>query len=381
MTRLAIVAVIAASIRIANAQPTQELTREFQAGVDAFRLGNYDEARAHTSRKPSALDPKLPGPHRFLAAVAQAQGRWQDCIDFARKALELNPQSQEVTDTRKLHDECRVGAGKAPYRGDLGDSAAIAVTSNVTGATVKIGGLTYGATPLAPRPITAGALEIDVEKAGWKPVHLSVNALAGIVTDVTVDLEPDPNAKVQTDLEGPKRPIKPTTGWLVLAKPARARRSSIDGKPAPIADRVELAPGTHVIEIVVEPGKDPWRRRVRISAGQKTAVAPMFVDTASREHDERIGLGVLAGGGAIVAFGFAAALISEHASADAREIFRVETARDPNKPLSETTAIEPVRTRADFEDAHVSRIAVGADLRCRVRRRPGRRGRRRLLHL
>jgi hypothetical protein len=61
---------------------------------------------------------------------------------------------------------------------------------------------------------------------------------------------------------------------------------------------------------------------------------------------------VLAGGGALLAGGFAFALASEHAANDAREIQRVETARDPTQPL--TGAVEPVRTRADF-DAAVSR--------------------------
>src|SRR5262245_59879857 len=132
--------------RGAAAQPA-ELAKEFQAGVDAYLLGMLADARRHLE-KARDLDPKLPGPYRFLAAVAQAEQRWVDCIDNARKALELNPRSAEVVDTRKLVEACRVSAGRAPYREDLGDSAAIAVTTNVTGATVKINGLTYGGTPI-----------------------------------------------------------------------------------------------------------------------------------------------------------------------------------------------------------------------------------------
>jgi hypothetical protein len=165
------------------------LTREFQAGVDAYRLGKYDDARAHLE-KAQAIDPRLPGPHRFLAAVAQAQHRWADCIAEARRALQLNPRSQEIGDTRKLHDGCRESDGRPAYRGELGDAAAIAVTANVPGATVKIGGLRYGGTPVPPRLIKPGVLHVDVEKSGWKPARVTIDALPAIVTDIAVELEP-----------------------------------------------------------------------------------------------------------------------------------------------------------------------------------------------
>jgi tetratricopeptide (TPR) repeat protein len=164
------------------------LTREFQAGVDAYRLGKYDEARAHLE-KAQAIDPKLPGPHRFLAAVAQAQRRWADCITETRRALQLNPRSTEIAETRKLHDSCRDSDGRPAYPGELGDGAAIAITANVAGATVRIGGLRYGGTPVAPRLIKPGVLQVDVEKAGWKPARVTIEALPAIVTDITVELE------------------------------------------------------------------------------------------------------------------------------------------------------------------------------------------------
>jgi hypothetical protein len=170
------------------AKVSAEVTREFQAGVDAFRLGKYDEARAHLE-KAEALDRKLPGPHRFLAAVARAQRRYAECVTETRRALQLNPQSREVAGTRKLHDECRAADGRAPYRAELGENAAIAVTANVSGATVRIGPLRYGGTPVAPRVIKAGFHELEIEKPGWKPAHLAIDALPGIVTDVEVTLE------------------------------------------------------------------------------------------------------------------------------------------------------------------------------------------------
>lgn len=175
---------------VAAAKPPANFSREFQAGVDAFRLGKLDDARAHleTARK---LEPKLPGPWRFLAAVEQSAQNYGVCIDDAHEALRLKPQSSEADETRRLYDACRGSAGRAAYRGpELGDAAAIAVTSNIANATVKINKLAYGGTPMAPRRIAAGTLDVEVSKTGYRTVHVTVDALAGIVNDVTVTLEP-----------------------------------------------------------------------------------------------------------------------------------------------------------------------------------------------
>ena len=164
-----------------------ELTREFQAGVDAFRLGKLDVARQRLE-KARALDPSLAGPHRFLAAVARAQGRYEECVAAARRALVANPRSRELAATRALHEDCRTAGGRAPYKGELADSAAIAVECNVGGAIVTIGGLVYGATPLAPRVLMPGTFSIVVAKPGWKPAHVVIDVIPGVVTDVAIEL-------------------------------------------------------------------------------------------------------------------------------------------------------------------------------------------------
>lgn len=211
-------------VGVAHAQ-SPRLTKAFQAGIDAYRLGKYDEARKHLE-KARDLDPKLPGPHRFLAAVAQAKREFDECIAETRIAIELNPRSSEIADTRKLHADCRAAAGRAPYVGELGESAAIAVTTNVTAATVKINGLTYGGTPVAPRPIAAGTLEVEITKAGYRPITVTVNALAGIVTDVGAELVPDPTettAEVAPERDAvrpapaPPRTERDHRGFYVLA--------------------------------------------------------------------------------------------------------------------------------------------------------------------
>jgi hypothetical protein len=349
--RVALVGLLALA-GIAHAQkPSPEVTKEFQAGVDAFRLGKYPEAIMHLEAA-RRLDPKLAGPHRFLAAVAHAQQKWPDCIEHARKALALNPVSQELADTRKLHDDCRGSDGRPPFRGELGDGAAIAVTTNVPGATVKIRGLTYGGTPMAPRPIAPGRLAVDIEKFGYLTAHVDVEALAGVVTDLDVQLEAgeEPN----------QTPLKPRTGWLVVP---RGTRILVDGRTmaVPADGRLELAPGVRIVE-VTEPGKDPWRRRVAITAELDTRIEPVLVDSGPRESKRRIGRLLVGGGIGLFGFGVAAFYVSRNATSDAKDILRVEIGR----PIGDTTP--PLHTRADFEAARdkattwstLSNVAYGA---------------------
>lgn len=318
-----VVLVVLLVAQVASAQPGKEVTREFQAGVDAFRLGKHDAARKHLERA-NQLDPKLPGPNRFLAAVAQAQGRFADCVTSARTAIELNPTSQELADTRKLHDDCRRAAGRPSYTQELGDKAAIGVTANVGGATVKISGLVYGATPLEPRPIPAGSHELELTKTGYLPAKLTVTALAGIVTDVEADLAPDPAAERAT--EAGTKVVPRATGLLILKGLTRAHptvaearsdnflievfidgatghpRRDYDPQTRGDHDRFDLPPGIHVVE-VQSSGVDPWRRRVRITAGQTVEVEVTPVITVSRERIRTKGLWLTGAGAALMAVG------------------------------------------------------------------------------
>jgi PEGA domain len=159
----------------------------FQAGVDAYRLGQYAEAAVHL-HKASLLAPTLPGPHRFLAAVAKATKRWQSCIDESQLALRLNPASTEAADTRALHEDCRKSSSKPSFTGDYGEGGALAVTCNVVDATVKVRDLAYGATPLLPRAVMAGDVVIQVSKPGWRTSEVKAVIVEGIVTDIDVTL-------------------------------------------------------------------------------------------------------------------------------------------------------------------------------------------------
>jgi hypothetical protein len=329
------------------AQPS-DVVRTFQAGVDAFRLGKYVEAR-ELLEKARAMDPKLPGPHRFLAAVAQAEQRWEDCVASARTAVALKPDSTEVAATRTIHDACRGGLARQSFLGDYGDGGAISVLANVDGATITIDGLRYGATQLSPRALAAGPVEVVIEKFGWITARVQTEVLPKLVTDVVVTLEPDPAATIQTTADG----IDPTThGWLVIGEAPVAAKASVvvDGKPVELAASIPLVGGVHEVSVEA-PGRERWRRRVRITRGQKTRVAVELPTTGARAGTRRTALYVLAGAGVFALAGAGAGLISTRAAEDARDLWRIETTRPASVPIGETEGVEPVRTRDDLEDA------------------------------
>lgn len=187
MKRLALAAFVVATAWGAVAHAGDEFTRRYQAGIDAYRLGDYAAARTHLQAARD-LRPTWPGPHRFLAAVAAADAAWEECVAAAREAIAANPRSSEIDATRKLHDDCRRELGRPAFTGTFGDGGAIYVVANVVGASVSIGGLKYGATPLGPRPLAGGEVVVTVERAGWRSARVSTRVLPGIVTDVQVEL-------------------------------------------------------------------------------------------------------------------------------------------------------------------------------------------------
>ncbi len=338
--------VLLSSTALAQQAPSPQFTREYQAGVDAARLGQNAEARAHLE-KAKAFEPTLPGPYRWLAAVDQAEQKFADCVTNARTAIKLNPQSSEAEATRKLHDECRASLGRPVMQGPVGDGGAIAVTANVEGATVTLNELKYGATPLAPRSVAVGEVEIGVQKDGWLPQKKKVDVLGGVVTDIDFTLEPDPNAKVVTDIG--VKPAMPTTGWLVIGGVGAGATITLDGAAiAPNKDgRIEAEPGVHELE-VRSSGFEPWRRRVRLARGQKTEVTAELKSSDARASSHKLGVLLTTVGAALAVGAAGAAIYSEDQAFTAREWEKIEKAR-PTGSLPDSAAVEPVHTRAQID--------------------------------
>jgi len=330
----------------AQPRPSEAFTRAYQAGVDSFRLGKYDEARKHLIAA-RELEPDLPGPHRFLAAVAAAENEWDECVASARAAIAANPQSAEIGATRKLHDDCRAALGRTPFTGEYADGGAIAVTANVGGASVTIAGLKYGATPMAPRAIALGRVEVVVQKSGWKDARGEAVILPGIVTDLELTLEEDDAGPAQGPLDQPA-PIA-ELGWLRVTAPPGAA-VLIDGEPRPLDARGRYALTPRVYEIdVASPDHYPARRTVRVSRGQEVTVEVDLPSKAGVDRRRRFGHVAIATAVAFGATGVVTGLLASRAEDRARDLWVIETTRPPLVPLEESAAIEPVHTRAEIE--------------------------------
>ena len=350
MTRIVSVALILLAMGAApvwaQPRPSPAFNKEFQAGVDAFRLGKYDEAQKHLEAA-AAMAPTLPGPHRFLAAVAQAQSRWADCIASSRTAIELNPTSSEIAATRKLHDACRESDGRPAFSGEYGTGGALSVTANVAGATVTVEGLKYGATPLAPRAFALGEVTVTASKSGWKTATGKTTILPAVVTDLELTLEEDPAAVGDGNGDKPVADV----GWLRVETVAGAT-VRVNGKPWAVDERGRFAlqPGNHEVEISA-PGRVTERRAVRVSQGQETVIEVDLESRATRARRQRagrIGLGAAIGFGAV---GAMTAVLSSQALDDARDAWVIETTRPENAsvPLSESTRVQRLYKRDEIE--------------------------------
>lgn len=336
---------VCASSAWAQPKPSPAFTKEFQAGVDAFRLGQYDEATKHLEAA-AKMEPSLPGPHRFLAAVAQAQSRWDDCVTSSRKAIELNPNSSEIAATRKLHDACREADGRPLFSGEYGTGGALSVTANVAGATVTVDGLKYGATPMPPKAFALGEVTVTASKSGWKTAEGKTVILPGVVTDIELTLEEDTAVT-----GGGTNGDKPTAdlGW-VNVKTVAGATVRIDGKPWAVDERgrYALQPGHHEIEVSA-PGRVTERRMVRVSKGQETTIDVDLESRAVRARRQRIGrvgLGAAVGFGAV---GALTAMLSSQALDDARDAWVIETTRPTTIPLSESTRTQRLYKRHEVE--------------------------------
>jgi hypothetical protein len=325
-----------------------QFTREYQAGIDAYRLGQYGQARVHLARAVE-LEPTLPGPHRWLAAIDQAEAKWADCVAHARAAIKLNPQSSEIAATRQIHDECRSSLGKPTFSGDFEGGGALAVTSSAAGAVVSVNGLRYGSAPLAPRAMAAGPIEVKVEKPGWIARTVEVEILPGVVTDLEVGLDPDPTATAAVP-EATARAALPTTGWLALEGDLAGATVLVNGvdATADASGRYERTPGTYEV-IVTAPGRDRWRRRVRIARGQQTRTRVELPSHEARRSARRIGIGAVLGSVALAGAGATFAILAGQAHEEAGDWAEIERTRPDLSPGSLEHA--PLHSREDIQDS------------------------------
>lgn len=336
-----------------NDQPTKQYLQTYSDGQtaynDAIMRGDFSKARA-LFKKAIAFDDRFPGPYRYLALIAQAEKKFEECLEHAFIAVKKNPTGDNAPQVRQVHADCRKALSRPVFNDQFGDGGAIAVIarddkgSALQGAKVKLNGLTYGATPFI-RGFAVGEVEVEVELAGYLPGKATAEILMGLVSDVIVPLAVDPNATAID--KGPDVSADPEEGWIVFTVRPEGATVMIEGAP-PERDeqgRIKGKPGTYNVEITA-PGHEPWRRRVTFAKGQSRTIDVVLRATAERQSLRRngyISLGVAAG---LTAVGTYFGLLEMRKFEAAQDIWDTETTR----PVGvDSSGVEPVRTREDIE--------------------------------
>jgi hypothetical protein len=125
----------------------------------------------------------------------------------------------------------------------------------------------------------------------------------------------------------------------------------IDGKLA-IRDsrgRYEAEPGLRQVEVKA-PGREIWRRRVLVAKGQSRTLEAAPRPIAELSANRRKGFYALGAAAVFGGVGAVFGLLEVDAREEAQDIWNTETERPPVS-LDESGMLEPVRTRADMDDA------------------------------
>lgn len=346
------VLVLAASPARAQA-PSRQYDKAFNDGVTAFNKGmlsgDFEPARK-LFLKAIEFDARFPGPYRYLAQIADNEKKYEECLDWAFKAVKVNPKSKYAPAVRKLHAECRSALNRPPFRDEFAGGGAIAVTTpGIDNAEVKLNGLTYGATPLV-RGFAVGGVDVTVSKKGYLPGSAHAEVLEGLVTDVVFTLKVDPNAPKLDQTNGDQLPTGKGVGWIKLVVHPDDAAVTVDGKPATHDQegRIETEPGEHTIEVDA-PGHERWRRRVRFARGQSRRIDVVLRKTSTRKALRRKGYIALGAATALTAAGAVFGLLERKQFEKAQDIWDTETARPTGPNTPPTLAVEPLHTRADLQ--------------------------------
>ena len=164
----------------------QRFQSAWEAGQDAFNLGRYPEARRHFQRARD-LEPKRPGPYRWLGRVARVLEDWEECVTSGTTAVRLKPDSPQTAEVKKDLDACREALGRPLYGRPLAaGQGALSVLADVDGAVLTVDGIAKGPTPVDPMPLNKGVHRVRLVAEGLAPRELEVEVVPGIVVDAVV---------------------------------------------------------------------------------------------------------------------------------------------------------------------------------------------------
>lgn len=162
-----------------------EAAARFQRAVDMYREGGYEGALAEF-RKAYQISPS----YRVLYNIAQAQYALHDFVGAHKSLMQyVNEGGSEISTERRLQvDDMFAKLGERIGR--------IQVTTNVSGADIRIDDVSVGTSPIAePIPVNVGTRKVSAFKAG-SPEMFRVVTVAG-----------KENLKIELRLDEPSKPV------------------------------------------------------------------------------------------------------------------------------------------------------------------------------
>jgi len=221
MRKCLVVSALTAStllFRVAAAEPpaadppggVDQARTHFLRGAELYKEANYDGALAEFSRA-YQLVPN----YRVLYNIAQAQVERHDYV-AARNAFQdyLRQGATDVPEDRR--EEVQREIANLSTR-----ISELTVTSNVTGGSVTVDGVTVGTLPLeTPLLVSAGTRRVAVSKPGYATVERVISVTGGDKPELALQLEP-----IVSTTQAPPTPVQaeqkrrgPGAGaWLSLA--------------------------------------------------------------------------------------------------------------------------------------------------------------------
>lgn len=182
-----------------NGSPALEEGRRLsQEGIAAWGSGDLDVAAERLKaaaisfiRHPAeSRSPEVAKTLVLVAAVLLQKGETDEAEATLSRALSIDPSVQ--VDAPPLPTEARQALEDARGRLNGRPRGTVVVTSVPTGATVEIGGVAAGTTPLPAREHVAGRLHVRMNRPGYAPYGAFPDIVPGKVTEVRAVLEPLP---------------------------------------------------------------------------------------------------------------------------------------------------------------------------------------------
>ena len=176
-------------ILLTSPAEAKSLFEKFYAdGQEAFNLGEHDRAQAMFERA-RELEPRKPGPHRWLGRLARLRQDWEACVESSTEAIRLRPNSPLLAEVKSDRDACREMLNRPNYAFPLSEGqGALSIIADVAGAPVTIDGIKRSPTPIPPLPLNKGKHVVEVTSPAGSEIMTGVRVEIDVVPGITVDV-------------------------------------------------------------------------------------------------------------------------------------------------------------------------------------------------